>query len=61
MAEKGIMMKEIVDPIYQLHRGENAESIEGSLRFDRKTIRQPVNCSRTWSFIESTPPPRRRM
>jgi Mu transposase, C-terminal domain len=50
MARKEIRMEELMEVLYQSHRGRNISQIKRSLQLDRKTIRRYIELAESYGF-----------
>jgi hypothetical protein len=50
MARKEIRMEELMEVLYQSHRGRNISQIKRSLELDRKTIRRYIELAESYGF-----------
>lgn len=55
MARKEIWVEELVEVLYQWHRGRNIKQIKRSLGFDRKTIRKYLELAEMQGFSRDMP------
>jgi len=51
MARKDIRMEELVEVLYQWHKGRNISQIKRALELDRKTIRKYIELAEPYGFI----------
>lgn len=51
MARKDIRMEELVEVLYQWHKGRNISQIKHSLGLDRKTIRKYIELAEPYGFL----------
>jgi hypothetical protein len=51
MARKEIRMEELVEVLYQWHKGRNISQIKHSLGLDRKTIRKYIELAEPYGFL----------
>ncbi len=51
MARKEVRMEELVEVLYQWHRGRNISQIKRSLGLDRKTIRKYIELAEPYGFL----------
>jgi hypothetical protein len=50
MARKEIRMEELIEVLYQWHKGRNISQIKRSLGLDRKTIRKYIELAEPYGF-----------
>ena len=50
MARKEIRLEELMEVLYQSHRGRNISQIKRSLQMDRKTIRRYIELAESYGF-----------
>ncbi|PKL47524.1 MAG: hypothetical protein CVV37_08170 [Nitrospira bacterium HGW-Nitrospira-1] len=53
MARKDIRMEELVEVLYQWHKGRNISQIKRALELDRKTIRKYIELADPYGFIQA--------
>src|SRR3972149_1569110 len=51
MARKEVRMEELVEVLYQWHKGRNISQIKRSLGLDRKTIRKYIELAEPYGFL----------
>jgi DNA-binding CsgD family transcriptional regulator len=51
MARKEIRMEELIEVLYQWHKGRNISQIKRSLGLDRKTIRKYIELAEPYGFL----------